>query len=66
MANDLAAPGPFAPYVKSIVENDPLMRRVPFPHMDIGANPTSMPTGTMIGERPPGIEHVGSGVKKAG
>jgi hypothetical protein len=34
--------------------------------MDIGANPTSMPTGTMIGERPPGIEHVGSGVKKAG
>lgn len=65
MANDLAAPGPFAPYVKSIVENDPIMKRVPFPHMDIGANTVSMPQGTMIQERPPGIEHVGSGVKKA-
>ena len=66
MANDLAAPGPFAPYVKTIVENDPLMHRVPMAHMDIGANPTSMPTGTMITGKVPGIEHVGSGVKKAG
>lgn len=60
-----SAPGPFAPYVKQVVENDPIMKRVPFPHMDIGANPTSMP-GNMVGERPPGIEHVGTGVKKAG
>ena len=48
MANDLSAPGPFAPYVKSITENDPIMKRVPFPHMDIGANPTSMPGNVMI------------------
>lgn len=65
MANDMSAPGPFAPYVKSVTENDPIMKRVPQNHMDIGANSVSMPQGLMIGERPPGIEHVGSGVKKA-
>jgi len=61
-----SAPGPFAPYVKSITENDPLMKRVPFPHMDIGANPVSMPQGLMTGEGPGSIEHVGTGVRKAG
>jgi hypothetical protein len=58
--------GPLAPYVRNVVMDDPLMKRVPFNHMDIGANSVSMPEGTMIGDRPPGIEHVGTGVKKAG
>ena len=66
MATDRAAPGPFAPYVEQCVENDPLMKRVPMNHMDISANPTSMPNGLMIEGRPPGIEHVGNGVRKAG
>ena len=61
-----SAPGPFAPYVRSVTADDPIMKRVPQNSMDIGANATSMPQGLMIGERPPGIEHVGSGVKKAG
>ncbi len=66
MATDLAAPGPFAPYVKAVAEDPTLMKYVPFNKMDISANAVSMPTGTMINERPPGIEHVGSGVRKAG
>jgi hypothetical protein len=57
-----SAPGPFAPYVKSITENDSLMRRVPFPKMDIGANDAGMPSGLMK-EGPGKIEHVGTGVK---
>lgn len=59
MANDMSAPGPFAPYVKSINADDPLMKRVPFTKMDIGANPASMPSG-MMGNGPGSIEHVGS------
>jgi len=55
-------PGPFAPYVSSVTENDPLMKRVPFKQMDIGANSASMPNGML--DRPPGIDHVGSTVRK--
>jgi len=65
MATDLAAPGPFSPYVKSITENDPIMKRVPFPHMDIGANMASMPSMMMGGRGPGSIEHVGKSPTKA-
>lgn len=64
MANDMSAPGPFAPYVKSVTENDPIMKRVPFNMMDIGANATSMPSGMMNGG-PGSIEHVGKMPTKA-
>jgi hypothetical protein len=56
-------PGPFQPYVNTINENDPLMKRVPFPSMDIGANAASIPSG-LIG-RVPGIEHTGKSPTKA-
>lgn len=62
MAGDMAAPGPFNPYVKTITADDPIMRRVPFPMMDIGANSASMPT---MGEGPGKIEHVGKSPTKA-
>lgn len=64
MANDMSAPGPFAPYVKSVTENDPIMKRVPFNHMDVGANMTSMP-GNMMSGSPGAIEHVGKMPTKA-
>lgn len=64
MANDMSAPGPFAPYVKSVTENDPIMKRVPFGSMDIGANATSMPSD-MMKSGPGGIEHVGKSPSKA-
>jgi len=57
-------PGPFAPYVTSITENDPLMKRVPFKGMDIGANSASMPSGKIAGNTN-GIEHVGARPTKA-
>jgi len=56
-------PGPFSPYVKTINMDDPLMKRVPFPMMDIGASSIGMPDG--LRSRPDNIEHVGSGVGKA-
>ena len=56
------APGPFAPYVTNCNPDDPLMRRVRFPMMDIGANSASMPT---MGEGPGSIEHVGKSPTKA-
>lgn len=49
-------PGPFAPYVNTVNENDPIMKRVPMKQMDIGANSPSMPS---MGEGPGKIEHVG-------
>jgi hypothetical protein len=53
-------PGPFAPYVNAINMDDPLMKRVPFNMMDIGANSASMPSGMMgMGKSPGSIEHVG-------
>jgi len=64
MAGDMSAPGPFSPYVKSVTEADPIMRRVPFPSMDIGANAASMPSG-MMGGGPGSIEHVGKSPTKA-
>ena len=58
-------PGPFAPYVSAVTENDPLMKRVPFKQTDIGANAASMPGNLMRGNGGPGnIEHVGSTVRK--
>lgn len=56
-------PGPFAPYVTSINMDDPLMKRVPFNNMDIGANAASMPSGMMtsVGS----IDHVGKSPTKA-
>jgi hypothetical protein len=57
-----SAPGPFAPYVTTISEADPLMKRVPFPMMDIGANGASMPGfSSGVGS----IEHVGKSPTKA-
>ena len=44
MATDLAAPGPFAPYVKAVAEDPTLMKYVPMNHMDIGANAVSLCT----------------------
>lgn len=64
MANDMSAPGPFAPYVRGVNADDPIMKRVPFGKMDIGANATSMPSGMMSGG-PGSIEHVGSKPTKA-
>ena len=61
---DMSAPGPFAPYVKSITADDPLMKRVPFNSMDIGANAASMPSGMMSGSVG-SIEHVGKSPTKA-
>lgn len=55
-SKDMAAPGPFAPYVNTINESDPIMKRVPMKQMDIGANGPSMPS---MGEGPGRIEHVG-------
>jgi hypothetical protein len=55
-------PGPFAPYDNTINESDSLMKRVPFPKMDIGANSTGLPSGLMK-EGPGSISHVGTGVK---
>lgn len=57
-------PGPFQPYVSTINMDDPLMKRVPFNSMDIGANSTSMPSGMMRGG-PGSIEHVGKSPTKA-
>lgn len=56
-------PGPFQPYVTSCNMNDPLMKRVPFNSMDIGANAASMPSGMMSGVG--SIEHVGKSPTKA-
>ena len=56
-------PGPFAPYVTKIDIDDPLMKRVPFGSMDIGANAASMPGGLM--DRPGQIDHVGKTPTKA-
>lgn len=64
MAGDMSAPGPFSPYVKSITANDPLMQRVPFDVMDIGANSASLPSGKIAGQSH-SIEHVGSKPTKA-
>ena len=61
---DMSAPGPFAPYVKSITADDPLMKRVPMGSMDIGANSTSMPSG-MMRDGPGKIDHVGSNPTRA-
>lgn len=52
---------PLSPYVNTLNENDPMVKKVPMDKMDIGANSPSMPTG-MSG--PGSIEHVGGGVKK--
>lgn len=56
-------PGPFQPYVNSINENDPIMKRVPFNRMDIGANGASMQG--IPGNGVPSIEHVGKMPTKA-
>lgn len=64
MAGDQSAPGPFSPYVKSITADDPIMQRVPFGSMDIGANSASMPSGKIAGQSH-GIEHVGKSPTKA-
>ena len=56
-------PGPFQPYVNSINMDDPIMRRVPFNRMDIGANAESMRGVGMTG--PGSIEHVGKSPTKA-
>ncbi len=58
-----SAPGPFAPYVTSCNESDPIMKRVPFNSMDIGANGPSMPGGFSSGVG--SIEHVGKSPTKA-
>lgn len=50
---------PFTPYVKTLNETDPLVKKVPMSTMDIAANPPSMP-GRLSG--PGSIQHVGSGV----
>ena len=55
-SKDMAAPGPFAPYVNTINESDPFMKRVPMKKMDIAANDASMPS---MGEGPGKIVHVG-------
>lgn len=60
---DLSAPGPFKPYVNTINMDDPLMKRVPFNMMDIGANGASMQGVSMRGV--PSIDHVGKSPTKA-
>jgi hypothetical protein len=65
-SNTSNAPGggssPFAPYVTTINMDDPLMKRVPFTMMDIGANAASMP-GFKSGVG--SIEHTGKSPTKA-
>jgi hypothetical protein len=52
---------PFTPYVTTLNEDDPMVRKVPCDHMPIAANPPSMPDGK--GEGPGNIQHVGGGKK---
>jgi hypothetical protein len=52
----MAQGDPFKPYVNTINENDPIMKRVPRNDMDIAANAASMPKGTQSNDA--AIQHV--------
>lgn len=45
------------PYKNTVTEDDPIMKRVPMDHTDIGARPSGMPRGASAPELT--IEHVG-------
>lgn len=56
----MAESNPFAPYVNKPNENDPMIKKVPMDQMGIASNSAAMPKGMMMGDKPPGIQHVGN------
>lgn len=54
------------PYVNSVNQDDPMMERVPFDKMDIGARSSGLPKGDELASKSMGIDHVGGSAGRKG